>query len=665
MAYSGGVYTKPIESGLSGLANLYLQGKMQVINMRAKVRKERSEELGALAKAASEIEATSVSEIDKLYQQGANLLREGAVKAHNDNVLGLTTRSTATSQVNNYTAQASQIANSSKIVSNNVEAMRKEFGAKLDSISEARYLRSWFTQKGKNQSILKIDDGQGGYLNVPGHEAISAEFDENNNINYRKSYNYVDPNTGEVEVGTNMTPVTDLANPSPSLIERFDANDNVKEFIATIGGSREVSMVRGEPAGDIQYKGAFRLGESDVFTRIIAPEALKDVGSRIEMELNSLASDDDTVISFLSQEFGARAPGDKGFTKMKSEQEINELFGATIVLGEDGKPTGQTIPKIYDELGQQVQFTNTYQVEDPPGSGQMKEFIMDPTTFQLNEFGIEQISDDQRNLFKAIMRDKYLKAMNVKVDDYKERDRPKRETDSEYLDVTLATHSKKTNGVTSTNKAAGYDYLNGIAIQQALAVAGGDTNVANLQNARTQFDSTGVVSVSDYIMDNQLDSFVKLVAKAENAGMVKGVNLSSNVKKISEKDFNLTTTTGQKLENFSQAFLVDTPGELPKLAFIGDAIMASSIDDYKLKFGGGDVAEQALKMNIRNEVVSPGIVVADNRKAAQFYRIMYQNNPQFQKIVEGAGFKGISADHSAHGKNAVMDALITYFNTKQ
>lgn len=664
MAYSGGVYTKPIESGLSGLANLYLQGKMQVINMRAKVRKERSEELDSLAKAASEIEATSVAEIDKLYQQGANLLRDNAVKAHNDNILGLTTRSAATAKVNNFTSQASQIANSTKIVASNLESMRKGIAdKKIDPISEARYLRSWFTQRNKNQSVLKIADNQGGYLNIPGYEAISAEFDENDNISYRKAFNYVDPNTNEVKVGTNMVRVTDLADPSPSLMEVFDANDNVKEFISTIGSSREVSMVRGEPAGDMQYSGAFRLGEGDVFTRIIAPEALADVSNRVEMELNSLANDDDTVISFLSQEFGARAPGDKGFTRMKSEQEIKELFGATVVLGEDGKPTGKTIPKIYDEFGNQVVFKNTYKVEDP-NTGEMREFLMDPTTFQLNEFGVEEVSDDQRNLFKAIMRDKYLKAMNVKVDDYRDRDRLKTK-DQEYLDVTLATHSKKVDGVTSTNKAAGYDYLNGIAIQQALANQGGNTGVANLQTARTQFDSTGVVSTSDYTMDNQLDSFIKLVAKAESAGMVKGINLSSDVKKISEKDFNLTTTTGQKLENFSQAFLVETPGELPKLAFIGDAIMASSIDDYKLKYGGGDVAEQALKMNIRNEVVSPGIVVADNRKAAQFYRIMYQNNPQFQKIVEGAGFEGISANHSVHGKNAVMDALITYFTNKQ
>lgn len=664
MAYSGGVYTKPIESGLSGLANLYLQGKMQVINMRAKVRKERSEELDSLAKAASEIEATSVAEIDKLYQQGANLLRDNAVKAHNDNILGLTTRSAATAKVNNFTSQASQIANSTKIVASNLESMRKGIAdKKIDPISEARYLRSWFTQRNKNQSVLKIADNQGGYLNIPGYEAISAEFDENDNISYRKAFNYVDPNTNEVKVGTNMVRVTDLADPSPSLMEVFDANDNVKEFISTIGSSREVSMVRGEPAGDMQYSGAFRLGEGDVFTRIIAPEALADVSNRVEMELNSLADDDDTVISFLSQEFGARAPGDKGFTRMKSEQEIKELFGATVVLGEDGKPTGKTIPKIYDEFGNQVVFKNTYKVEDP-NTGEMREFLMDPTTFQLNEFGVEEVSDDQRNLFKAIMRDKYLKAMNVKVDDYRDRDRLKTK-DQEYLDVTLATHSKKVDGVTSTNKAAGYDYLNGIAIQQALANQGGNTGVANLQTARTQFDSTGVVSTSDYTMDNQLDSFIKLVAKAESAGMVKGINLSSDVKKISEKDFNLTTTTGQKLENFSQAFLVETPGELPKLAFIGDAIMASSIDDYKLKYGGGDVAEQALKMNIRNEVVSPGIVVADNRKAAQFYRIMYQNNPQFQKIVEDAGFKGISANHSVHGENAVMDALITYFTNKQ
>jgi len=312
MAYSGGVYTKPIESGLSGLANIYLQGKMQVINMRAKVREQRSEELAAYAKAASEIEATSIADADKLYQSAANQLRDKAVSAHNSNILGLTSRSYATAQVNNYTSQASQIANATKIVADKVEAIDKGIAdGKLDPLSKARYLRSWFTGKNQNQMVLKVPDGQGGYVNVPGQELITTEFDDDTNkVNYRKSFNYVDPNTNKIEVATRMAPVGSLSDVNPSLLQRFDSNDNVKEFVGTIGNSREVSMVRGEPAGDIQYKGAFRLGESDVFTRIIAPEALKDVASRIEMELNSLASDDVTVMSFLSQEFGARAIGD-------------------------------------------------------------------------------------------------------------------------------------------------------------------------------------------------------------------------------------------------------------------------------------------------------------------------------------------------------------------
>lgn len=667
MAYSGGVYTKPIESGLSGLANLYLQGKMQVINMRAKVRKERSEELESYAKAASEIEATGNDEADKLYSQGANLLRDAIVASHRENILGNITRSEATARANNYISQASQIANTTKIVADKIEALDEGIAnRKLDPLAKARHLRTWFTGQGQNQAILKIkDETTGEFINVPGQSLIAVEFDDNNKINYRKSFNYVDPNTNTIEVGTRMAPVGSLSDVNPSLIELFDANENVKEFLQTIGNTREVDMVRGEPAGDIQYTGSFRLGESDVFTRIISPGNLKDVANRIEMELNTLASNDDTVLSFLSQEFGARAPGDLGFTRIKSEEEINKLFGPTAVLGEDGKPTGETIPKIYDEFGNQVVFTNKYKVEDPPGSGNIKEYLYDPTTLQLNEFGIEEVSEDQRNLFKAIMRDKYLKAMNVKVDDYRERDRRAREKDSQFLDVTLATHSKKTDDGISTNKAAGYDYLNGIAIQQALAAQGGDSGVATLQKARTQFDSTGRVTETSYTMDNQLDSFIKLVAKAENAGMVKGINISSDVKKIAEKDFNLTTTTGQKLENFSQAFLVETPGELPKLAFIGDAIMASSIDEYEQKFGGGKVAKQALKMNVKNQVVSPGIVVADNRKASQFYKMMYENNPQFKDIVEKAGFKGISAKHSVHGDNAVMDALITYFTNKQ
>lgn len=661
MAYSGGVYTKPIESGLSGLANLYLQGKMQVINMRAKVREQRSEELAAYAKAASEIEATSVAEIDKLYQQGANLLRDGAVKAHNSNILGLTSRSYATAQVNNFTTQASQIANSSKIVSSNVEAMREELGKRLDPISEARYLRTWFTQKGKNQSVLKIDDNQGGYLNIPGYEAISAELDEDTNkINYRKSFNYVDPNTGRIEVGTNMAGVTDLADPSPYLIERFDANDNVKEFISTIGNSREVSMVRGEPAGDIQYSGSFRLGESDVYTRIIAPEALSDVSNRIEMELNSLASDDDTVISFLSQEFGARAPGDKGFTKMKSEQEINELFGATTVLGEDGKPTGQTIPKIYDEFGQQVQFTNTYQVEDPPGSGQMKEFIMDPTTFQLNEFGIEQISDDQRNLFKAIMRDKYLKAMNVKVDDYRERDRLKRTSAKTPKNILggAFTYQKTVNGVTDFSQGD-YDYFASIGYRNHLTEQGfgaTDANGKSRAEIVRQIESQGYYPGAKPVNTTE-QTFIK------PSSDYFPVQISSEISKVVEDaDFKISSTTNKNIESPTSFVGVEEEDGKIKFFFVGKAVVAKSVSDYELKTGtkGTTSSGVGIEFNEQGEVVETQMALFDEGDHMKLYTQMYDNSEEFRTIMQSLQFDEKANNPNISGKNNYTKALLAY-----
>lgn len=653
MAYSGGVYTKPIESGLSGLANLYLQGKMQVINMRAKVRKERSEELDALAKAASEIEATSVAEIDKLYQQGANLLRDGAVKAHNDNILGLSTRSSATAKVNNFTTQASQIANSSKIVSNNVDAMREELGDKLDSISESRYLRSWFTQKNKNQSVLKISDGKGGYLNIPGHEAISAEFDENDNISYRKSFNYVDPNTNEVKVGTNMVRVTDLADPSPYLIERFDANDNVKEFIGTIGSSREVSMVRGEPAGDMQYSGAFRLGESDVFTRIIAPEALSDVSNRIEMELNSLADDDDTVISFLSQEFGARAPGDKGFTRMKSEQEINELFGATSVLGEDGKPTGQTIPKIYDEFGNQVQFTNTYKVKDP-NTGEMKEFLMDPTTFQLNEFGIEQVSDDQRNLFKAIMRDKYLKGMNVKVDDYRERDRLKRTSTKTPKNILggAFTYQKTVDGVTDFYQGD-YDYFSSIATKNFYTEQQ-DSNNRDLINREIQ--SKGYYSGAK-ILNEREQTFIK------PSSDYFPVQISSEISKVVEDaDFKISSTDNKNIESPTSFVGVEEDDGKIKFFFVGKAVVAKSVSDYELKTGtkGATSSRVGIEFNEQGEVVETQMALFDEGDHMKLYTQMYDNSEEFRTIMQSLQFDEKANNPNISGKNNYTKALLAY-----
>ena len=163
MGYSGGIYQKPILGGFSDVANLYLQGKMQVINIRQQVRQARSEELQLLAEQASEIEATGVSEIDKLYQQGANDLRQAASNAHTANILGRTSRGQATARVNNFTSQASQLANASTIIKTKVDDMDKEIlNGKVNDYSRSKYLRpislifNWSHCKWRNHKIIYL-----------------------------------------------------------------------------------------------------------------------------------------------------------------------------------------------------------------------------------------------------------------------------------------------------------------------------------------------------------------------------------------------------------------------------------------------------------------------------------------------------------------------------
>lgn len=669
MAYSGGTYTKPISFGGSGIADLYLKGKMQVVNMRAQVRNERSKELSEYAKAASQIEASGVSEADKLYQSAANQLRDAAVRAHNDNILGFTNKSFATSKLNNYISQASQVANASKLVAANIEEINEQIkkDGPGDALSLARYKRSWFTEKGGPQQWIKKPDGKGGFETVPGSELLAMEFSEDEDkLYYRKSFNYFDPNTSDIKVGTILRSPSNLANGSASIIQRFDTNDWVKDLKGTIG-TRHASVVRGQSIDDIPgYLSTFRIGETDGFTRVVTTENLRDISSSIELRLNTFATDDEKVMSFLSQEFGSRAVGDEGHNGLKSEDEINKLFGATEVLGANGKPTGEKIPKLYDELGNQIEFTN----RDADGN------LIDPLTFQLNQYGTEQITDDQRNLAKAILRDRALKAFDVKLQDYKERDRLKsgaKDTDTNF-ETTAATYSYVDKGTGTLVKGANADteYLKSKAILSSLAVLGSTGKVSAYNKAKANINKNGRYTLGgklfkekEITMNEELSSFIKF---SEKSGVVtKGINIPMDISKKINKQFGLTSTNNKALTDIEQVFFVNDPSggdTKPQLAFIGKTIISKKQDVYQNEDGGKEAPEVKLKLEEQGQVVTEGISIASPSDVSRFYKLMYENNPQFKDAVENLGFKGITAKNvNDKNQSQIEDALFSYFNT--
>ncbi|MEN8835776.1 MAG: hypothetical protein ABF265_07100 [Polaribacter sp.] len=662
MAYSGGIYTKPVQSGVDNLSQLYLQGRMQVVNMRAKVRKERSDELAAYQKAASEIEATGINEADKLYQKGANDLREFAAKAHNDNILGKITRSQATARVNNYISQASQLANATKIVASKVKELDEGIAKKdgLAQISKDLYLGNWFTEEGGAQATIKVPDEKGGYDLVPAQELLSVETIDDQ-LHFKKAFNYYDANTKRIEVGTTMSKIGGLANVNPYLIKKFDINKSTKDFVGTIGKTREVSMVRGEAPGDIEYAGAFKLGDTDVFTRVIAPEKLKDIANTIEVHLDGIATTNN-VISFWADVYGAKAPNHKGFQGIGSQEEIKKLFGSTQVLGEDGKPTGETIPKFYDELGNGIELTDTYEVMV---DGKKKTYLKDPRVLQLNEYGIVVPTNDQIKLMKASNRDRILKAMNVKVDTFKNRER-------------LANQAKQPKNVTASVltiqdasgdfKKPGFDYFASLSMINDLTARGPGATIVegkitkNVNNLKNELLSGGAVSGAR-VMNQDESMFLDPNSRYHP------VQLSSEISDVIENaDFTLNTATKNIIKS-PTGFVgieekVDDPNKKPKINFffVGDALVAENKSDFEIG-SDGKTAKTQLAFNKQGKIVTTQMSLVQPNDYMKLYTQMFKNSSEFRQIMEDSGYDVKAKNKFSNGASGFAKALLTY--TKQ
>ena len=622
--------------------------------MRKQVRDSRSAELDSYAKAASQIEATGVAEADKVYQSAANNLRNAAVEAHNQNILGFTSRSFATSQVNNYTSQASQVANATKYIADKVEAMDKGIAdGKIDPYSKSRLLRTWFTNKNLNQTKIEVRDANGNITYVPTIESLGTDMIDDK-LHFVKSFNYKDPNSGQVMVGTRSQSVHEFFDQNPKMYELFDTNKWVKDLSSTISGSRAVESIRGEELGSAPSYVGYRIGDADGFYRVIAPERLADVGNTIENQLDALVQDDNAVISFLSQTYGARAVGDEGFRGLKSEKEILELFGERDILGEDGKPTGEKLPSVYDYYGNAIQFTN----KDASGN------IIDPLHFQLDEYGQEIISDDQRNLVKGILRDRMLKSFNIKLDDYKQRDR-------------LASRKSPTAPI--------YDVSPLVYNRKAL----GDETFDGFQNVKFDYNALRSISAIEMAASQGLAgqrSLSNVLAEKNNNGYASGGSLNQIQQTYINEEFEyypvqfgdkglgeltknagitLTSSDNKEIVNPTSFIVVEDPdgNSKPKLLMLGQVVVADTKQDYELEQGGSVGAGSGVKLNEKGKVVVDGLSLVEDTQVGNLYKQMYNDIPGFKEKMVGLGWTGKTAQGPTGTNNDYYLALQAYANS--
>lgn len=655
MGYSGGTYIRPIKSGADKIAQLYLDGKRQVTAIRDQVRQQRSAEMNAYAKVASQIEATGVAEADKLYQSGANQLREMASQAHRDNILGLTSRSMATAKLNNLTAQASQLANASKLVAKNTEALDKGIlDNKLDALSKAGYLRGWFTGK----QSMKIPDGKGGFTTTNVNQTLTTEIVDDN-LHFRKTVNYYDPQSKKVETMTHLVPVGDLGDLSSHLIQKFDDVSEVSDFMKGIG-KKEVEYIKGKP--EDANLGYYKIpGQDDMYARIINPASFNNIINFMENDLNELAENDDNVLSFLSTNYGARGIGDDGFKGFKTQEQLQKILGATQVV-KDGKPTGETIPKHYDELGNQIELEKAKNGD-----------IIDPFVLQRDQNGNYVVTKTQREFFKARMRDKFLASMNITVDTFRNREEILKENQkTQDASGTPFVYSKEIKGdddkTTILKTNIDYDFIRSIMSINNKYIT---NQIRFAQREEAEMSKKGYVLGGNFVKDDNIEipkGAMPTIGQDyfEENDKFEAVSLGDNWNKLI-KDSNMKVTTIHNGVMDSPSALMYNEKESGKISFffVGNSTLIkpkSAIEMAISVKGREDVAQKSTEFARTGEINTTGVAQIKSADVSRVYKMFYKNDPTFQQIMEASGYNKDGYNNLSE-KTDYEHALYTYIKS--
>lgn len=626
MAYTGGVYTKPIKNNAQQLAQFYLQGAMQVAQIKEQVQKSRSEELSQLAEAASEIVATGNADADKLIMSGANILRNFTYEGHELNKAGQISRSQATARSNNAQTQAGQLAQLSKHQQESYQEIQDGIQkGDLSNYSAAIKNRFWFKDSNFVPKSFKTSDGE----TVSRNESFTTFMGQNNQLMVSRTFNYLDQD-GKVQTKTTYTPLAAMMEDT-RLIKSFDANQFVIDFEKTIGDriSPAFSLSGITPNGTTRYQS------------IIDAGGLPEIKNTIENHINSFLKNDDNVVSLLSDVFGAAALGDqghKGYTDQETLQ--NEIYGKFSITGPDGQPI--EVPRYFDAQGNALEFATT-------DSGK----IVDPFTYELGEDGYENITDKQRELAGAYLRDRILRSMDIDYKTFTDRAyRPGSRTTKEY-DTTIV----------KSNPSSGY-YKN-IAIAN---VAAGQESMTDYTSALNSLNSN--IPIVDSALEGSINKRLETILKdAPNAGkldvdnMFLPLTIGGDIGKNLVDELQLTDTDNHPMKNIKE-FIIHTSGDPTdpniSLVFVGDAEIAVSDEKYELALKkAGKQGLQQYGITENKTIMAPAMSLGRRVHFQNLYEELWKN-PEFRTDMEALGFDGDTATNEVFGEGKYDMALYVY-----
>ncbi len=692
MSYGGGTVTQPILGGFDDLTKMLLQGSSEIAQINLQVDKKRNEQMSDLTEQISKITATSITQFDKLIQQGARDRVNRLAAGFEATKRGKMTLSQNAAQKGQYQTEMSILANMSKLQDENLKNVYKGVeSGKFDSISSDQANTFWFNNPGDKKDVYlspavnpdgspKIVGGKQQYVRRPSIEGLQVQ-DINGVLNVIKIKEVPkrDKNGDPVIVDgvpqtinkTFYIPLTEALDPSKKYVKRYDLTKDVKDF-QSITGTRVNFVDKSGNSLDNPYLNTGTLPSgSQLLAYQIAPENFPDMIRSVEEYIGKTSDDD--AISIIHSFMGGKADFQPDYEPPRTKKETNESMMMDVVVG--GETT--TLPRYYDMNGNVLRFTS------------------DPLDLQTDSKGKIQITEEQRALAKAFKRDKMLKSFNVTYKDYKDHlnNASSSRTPPTGISYAAATYASQVPEIGADGIPTGkvLSINNNTPIDQSYI----QSKIRILVSGREEFSTgtnTGANDTRNLI--GQFNQGIKL-KPAEGDFLVGGMNVLNKrsedviggfsivsqgkgnkpggdvISKITQ-DLKGTTVSGGKLTSVSNVvFFEEGTYEVdgvekksaPMVVLQGKIELASTtLSDSMLSTQGGSTA-----MSTKQAIAVDDFYIVDSGELRSLYTKLWEQGDEegsFRNVLEGEGYdiKGLMKGGSKPDLLGAFEAYTTIIN---
>jgi hypothetical protein len=597
MAFKGGFYRKPVNIDFDGVVGLYTAGKARAEQTREGVRKERGEQLKLLSE-ASDFEISGIEDFDQLIQGTANNARSVLLDAHKANIAGEGTRSMSAAETSNQSTQMQLLGKMSEMTAKKIEETKKlvEKGeasqAQLDNI-----YATFFQDEGQK---LVITDADGKQRTADRTLTPVMMKDSRGRIKHgvKVKQEYVDQD-GSLRQFEGFSSIADIVNPRDNFIKQKTVISGATEILDIFGKREFVVNSQGVQVPNPLYNQVASGPNGErFFLRPIAPEMFADVRNTVENNIANLSENDYVA---MIKSMGGGTITDAGFKGYRPVDQVNQAYGG-----------------LYDENGNGIAFAS------------------DPLVIMRNEDMSYNVTEDNKKVVDAYIRDNVYKGMDVTSEELRTGALGRRGGTVEeesfplgQLDVQVYDPAQQK----TVAQEIDADYVLGVLSSEILLTEIGKGNATNNTaiNAYNQWVTKGVLPSTAATGNSTQAQNILANNQGDMSGTIVNAKSWAGFDAVDKQLLgSLTSFGGYEFETVRGLIAVNT-GDRVTIHAIGD--VESSSMENALKAGGGTnaaavVNKLALSQVKKTTAVSGNMSTSDLRT---LWQKTYKSNASFAR----------------------------------